>query len=144
MNNDEAREAVLDDEQRKQLRAGLKERLGPLADMIPDAKLNDPEFLVRAIAASQGQPIPTGTVAIEKKEQPAPEIKVEGIDMNAVMSMAGPMLKAFDDQMTRQLEEVQRLKAGLKVMFDHVSHLVTEIHAMNDGCLLAAKVSAKK
>jgi hypothetical protein len=150
-NPDDVKEAKIAAEQLKQIRDGLKAQLGPAADLIPDEKLTDPEFLARA-----AQMVQTGAVKVEApkepmavgkvKELPGGEmgIDISKMDISGIMEMAGPMLKKFEDEMERQLAEIGRMRAGLKPLYDNVTHLMNELHAMNDGCLLAPAQPPKK
>jgi hypothetical protein len=106
-------------------------------DSIPAEKLNDPDFLQRAVAAAQGLPIPTSGAMKSDEIVEAPGFNLPGMD--EIMKMAGPLLESFQKEMQKSQDEIVRLKAGLKVMFDQTSHLVSELHAMNEGCLLAPK-----
>lgn len=136
---EDEKEQELESEQIKQLKAAMIAQGLPreIVDSIPPEKLNDPEFLRRAAAAASGQPIPTVGVMMAQEKEEAPAFVIP--DISEIMKMAGPLLESFKDEMQKSQDEIIRLKAGLKVMFDQTSHIVNELHAMNQGCLLSAK-----
>ncbi len=60
------------------------------------------------------------------------------------MELAAPLLQSFKDEMEKSAAELARMKAGLKTMFDQITHIQSEIHAMNEGCLISANLPKKK
>lgn len=132
-------EAKLEAGQIMQLREGMIAAGMPKAfvDSIPPEKLTDPEFLKRAVAMAQGLPIPTSGPMKDDKIVESPAFELPGMD--EIMKMAGPLLEGFQKEMEKSGAELARMKAGLKTMFDQITHVQNELHAMNDGCLLAPK-----
>lgn len=142
---EEKKEEALKTEQYKQLREMMIAQGAPrnFIETIPDEKLNDPEFLKRAVMKAQGLPIPTeGTyVAKEKKpEQEEGEASVAGMlagmSITDIMELVKPMMEGMKTQFANIESSVKQQKTGSAQMYDLLVHIRRDIHLMSGGCLV--------